>query len=50
VAEGRSAVLEVPSAVVEAEHNYLFNPAHQQFGLIVIHRPKPFRLDPRLVR
>jgi RES domain-containing protein len=50
VTEGRSAVLQVPSAVVEAEHNYLFNPAHPQFGRIVIHRPKPFRLDPRLVR
>ena len=47
--EARSAVLRVPSAVVEAEFNYLFNPAHGQFGRVVIHRPKPFRLDPRLV-
>jgi RES domain-containing protein len=50
VAEARSAVLQVPSAVVEAEHNYLLNPAHQRFGRIVVHRPKPFRLDPRLLR
>jgi RES domain-containing protein len=50
IAEVRSAVLEVPSAVVEAEHNFLFNPTHEQFSRILVHRPKPFRLDPRLVR
>jgi RES domain-containing protein len=50
IAEVRSAVLEVPSAVAEAEHNFLFNPTHEQFSRILVHRPKPFRLDPRLVR
>ena len=50
VAEGRSAVLKVPSAVVEAEHNYLLNPAHERFGRIEVHRATPFRLDPRLLR
>ena len=50
VAEGRSAVLRVPSAIVEPEHNYLLNPAHEGFGRIVVHRPTPFRLDPRLLR
>jgi RES domain-containing protein len=49
VAEARSVVLKVPSAVVEAEYNYLFNPRHQQFDQVLIHRPVPFRLDPRLV-
>jgi RES domain-containing protein len=50
VAEGRSAVLEVPSAVVEEEHNYLINPLHEQFVRIEIHRARQFRLDPRLLR
>jgi RES domain-containing protein len=50
VAEGRSAVLKVPSAVVEAEHNYLLNPAHERFSRVVVHRPTQFRLDPRLLR
>lgn len=50
VAETRSAVLRVPSAVVEAEHNYLLNPAHERFDRIVLHRPTPFRLDSRLLR
>jgi RES domain-containing protein len=50
VAAGESAVLQVPSAVVEGEHNYLLNPAHEQFGKLVIHRPRQFRLDPRLLR
>ena len=49
VAEARSVVLRVPSAVVEAEHNYLINPEHEAFDQVIIHRPKPFRLDPRLL-
>lgn len=50
VVGNRSAVLQVPSAIVEAEHNYLLNPAHQDFKHIVVHRPERFRLDPRLVK
>jgi RES domain-containing protein len=50
VAEARSVVLKVPSAVVEAEHNYLFNPRHKQFPRVVIDRPQPLRIDPRLLR
>lgn len=49
VARARSAVLEVPSAVVEAEHNYLLNPRHPQFGTVLVHAPEPFQLDPRLL-
>jgi RES domain-containing protein len=49
VAQGRSVVLQVPSAVVEAEHNYLFNPEHERFHELIIHKPEPFRLDPRLL-
>jgi RES domain-containing protein len=49
VVEGRSVVLKVPSAVVEAEHNYLINPRHPAFADVLIHPPKPFQLDPRLI-
>jgi RES domain-containing protein len=49
VAQGRSVVLQVPSAVVEAEYNYLFNPEHEHFHALIIHKPEPFRLDPRLL-
>lgn len=48
VASRRSAVLRVPSAVVEGEYNYLFNPTHRDFSQISIGEPQPFRFDPRL--
>ena len=44
-----SAVLEVPSAVVEEEVNYLLNPEHEDFRSIDIGQPRRFRVDPRLV-
>jgi RES domain-containing protein len=50
VAEGRSAVLRVPSAIVEAEYNYLLNPRHKDFKQVRIRKPQRFRLDPRLLR
>lgn len=49
-AERRSAVLKVPSAVVPGEFNFLLNPEHPRFALIRLSRPKPFSLDPRLVK
>ena len=45
-----SAVLEVPSAVVTGEHNYLLNPAHPDFARIVTDPPALFHFDPRLFR
>lgn len=45
---GRSLLLEVPSAVVRFENNYLLNPAHSDFKKITIGRPQSFRFDPRL--
>jgi RES domain-containing protein len=44
-----SAVLEVPSAVIEEEVNYLLNPEHEDFRSIDIGQPRSFRIDPRLV-
>jgi RES domain-containing protein len=49
IASGKSAVLEVPSAVVESESNYLINPAHPDFASLVIEPPQPFAFDPRLL-
>jgi RES domain-containing protein len=45
---GRTAVLEVPSAIVPTEANYLLNPLHEDFGKIRAGRPKPFTFDPRM--
>jgi RES domain-containing protein len=45
---GRSAVLEVPSAIVPSEKNYVLNPRHPQFKELRIGRPRPFSFDPRM--
>jgi RES domain-containing protein len=42
IAGEASAVLEVPSALVETESNYLINPLHPDFGSLIIKPPKPF--------
>jgi RES domain-containing protein len=47
-AEGRSAVLRVPSAIVPREWNYLLNPAHAGFRRLRIGNPEDFRFDTRL--
>ncbi len=49
VAERRSAVLRVPSAIIEVESNYLLNPEHPGFGRITISPPVPFAFDARLL-
>jgi RES domain-containing protein len=49
IAARSSAVLEVPSAVVESESNYLVNPGHPDFASLVIDPPHPFTFDPRLL-
>jgi RES domain-containing protein len=49
VKEARSAVLEVPSAIVQAEFNCLLNLAHPDFKAIAIGQPIPFSFDPRLL-
>jgi RES domain-containing protein len=47
-AELRSAVLQVPSAIVPDERNFLLNPAHPDFEKIRIGPPVPFEYDARL--
>jgi RES domain-containing protein len=49
VAEGRSLILQVPSAIIPAAANFLINPLHPEFGKIVVGRPERFAFDPRLL-
>ena len=49
VTAGRTAVLEVPSAVIPLENNYLLNPAHPQFSRVRIVGRTPFSFDARLL-
>lgn len=49
VKESRSAVLKLPSVIIQAEPNYLLNPAHPDFKKISIGKPGPFSFDPRLL-
>jgi len=48
LAERETAVLKVPSAIIDLEYNYLFNPSHPDFGQIKIVAIKPFTFDTRL--
>lgn len=45
----RTAVREVPSAIIETESTYLLNPAHRAFRKIEIGEPRAFVLEPRLL-
>ncbi|MEM4846679.1 MAG: RES family NAD+ phosphorylase [Thermosphaera sp.] len=46
--EQASLILEVPSAVIPYESNYLLNPLHPDMSRLVIEGPEPFVFDPRL--
>ena len=48
ISQGASPVLQVPSAVVPAESNFLLNPRHADFRRLRIGKPVPFRFDERL--
>ena len=48
-ASGLSAVLKVPSVIVEHESNYLINPAHPDFHLIQPGPMESFDVDTRLL-
>ena len=45
-----SVVLEVPSAIVESESNYLLNPRHSDFPAVTIAEPRSFQFDIRLLQ
>ena len=45
----RAALLQVPSAVIPEEHNWLLTPRHPGAGRIAIASVSPFSFDPRLL-
>jgi RES domain-containing protein len=45
-----SAILQVPSAVVEREHYFLINPAHKDFNLVATGPAVPYQFDRRLLK
>jgi RES domain-containing protein len=48
VQDGRFLAMEVPSAVVQGDMNYLINPAHKDFRMVCIIKTEPFGFDERL--
>ena len=48
--ERATAVLAVPSVLVPTETNYILNPAHPDFGRIIVGAPVTFSLDPRMLK
>lgn len=48
--EKRSALLAVPSAVIDVEQNYLINPDHSDMARISIVSERTFAFDPRLLK
>ena len=50
VIRSESAVLKVPSVLVEEEYNYLLNPMHPDFSKLKIGKPQPFSFDPQFGR
>ena len=47
---GLSAVLDVPSVIIQSESNYLLNPVHPDFASIDVGPAQPFDFDTRLVK
>ena len=45
---GSTAVLRVPSAIIQFESNYLINPLHPDFSRIQIHAAQAFIFDRRM--
>jgi RES domain-containing protein len=48
-ASRRTAILQVPSAIIPSEWNFVLNPTHPDFARITIEPPVPFAFDPRLL-
>jgi RES domain-containing protein len=46
---GETVVLQLPSAVVPEEHNFLVNPRHPDFRRLTIGAAEPFEFDERLL-
>jgi RES domain-containing protein len=50
IAANASPLLQIPSAIVPNEFNYLLNPHHPDFKKITISPKRPLRFDPRLLK
>lgn len=48
ILKGESPVLQVPSAIIAEEFNYLINPFHKDFDKIKLISVEPFDFDPRI--
>ncbi|MES2678756.1 MAG: RES family NAD+ phosphorylase [Bacteroidota bacterium] len=48
IADNRYLVMQVPSAVVQGEFNFLLNPGHKDFNKIKILKTEAFAFDQRL--
>ena len=48
IKEGETAILSVPSSIIEEEVNYLLNPKHKDFDRIRIIEIRPFIFDERI--
>ena len=48
IRQNKACVMKVPSAVVQGDFNYLFNPNHRDFSQIVIKSVENFGFDSRL--
>ena len=46
----RTVTLRVPSAIVPVEHNFVLNPEHPDMARVTIGDPRPFDMDPRLLK
>jgi len=44
----KTAVLQVPSALVPHGYNFLLNPRHRDFARLKISKPEPFGFDQRM--
>ena len=48
VAAGKSCLLFVPSVLAPHENNCLLNPAHPEFGRVIVRDLEPLTYDPRM--
>ncbi len=50
ISDKETAVLKVPSSIIDMEYNYLINPLHPDFKRIKLLQTEPFIFDERIKR
>jgi RES domain-containing protein len=48
IKENRTAILEIPSSLIDEESNFLLNPLHEDFHLIKVIKSEVFVFDRRI--